>query len=141
MDPLVFMDYAEDLNPGIMLIGFVIFFSATIIQFDLVSNFLDVELSIVESLIFMGYGASTFIGGFLQGEAENLEYLVDISAAVGFVLLFGESITQLLVSEGLWFKISLLTFLFLSIPSTLAVWYTRESIYESRKFGPRSRFD
>lgn len=141
MDPLVFMDYAEDLNPGIMLIGFLMFFSATVIQFDLVSNFLDVKLSVVESMIFMAYGVSTFIGGFLQGEAEYLEYFVDVSAAVGFLLLFGESLTQLLVSEGLWFKISVIALFFLSIPSTLGTWYTRESIYESQKYGPRSRFD
>lgn len=141
MDPLVFMDYAEDLNPGIMLIGFAMFFSATVIQFDIVSNFLEVELSVIESLVFMVYGASTLIGGFLQGEAEYLEYFVNVSAAVGFILLFGESLTKALVSEGLWFKVSLIALLFLSIPSTLATWYTRESIYEGQKYGPRTRFD
>ncbi len=141
MDPLVFMDYADDMNPGIMLLGFVMFFSSIAIQADMLSDLIGVEFTLLQTLVFMAYGASTFVGGFLQGEAEYLEYFVDISAAVGFLLMFGGSLTQSLVSEGLWFKVSVIALLFLSFPSTGAVWFTRESVYEDGKFGPRHRFD
>ncbi|MFB6174866.1 MAG: hypothetical protein ABEJ87_02725 [Candidatus Nanohalobium sp.] len=141
MDPLVLMDYADDMNPFIMLLGIVMFFSAFAVQAQMLSNLIGMDYTIIDSLIFMLYGISTFIGGFIQGEAEYLEYFIDISAAVGYILFFGGSFAQTLVSEGLWFKTSIVALLFLSIPSTFAVWYARESVYEEGKFGPRHRFD
>jgi hypothetical protein len=140
MDPLVIMDYAEDLNPWIVLLGIFMFFSAFAVQAKLLSNFIGVEFSILETLLFMGYGASTALGGFLHGEAEYLEYFVDISAAVGLLLFFGGSLAETLISQGLWFKVSVIAFFFLSIPSTGAVWYTRESVYEAQKYSTRGRF-
>lgn len=140
MDPLVFMDYADDMNPIIVLLGVFMFFSAFAVQADLLSSFIGVNFTIWDSLIFMAYGASTAVGGFLQGEAENMEYLVNISAAVGILLFFGGSLREVLISQGLWFEFSLMALLFLSIPSTGAVWYTRESIYEAQKYSSRGRF-
>lgn len=130
MDPLVFMDYADDMNPMVMLLGVVIFFLPFMMQSSILADAVGVQMSIWSTLIYMAYGASTFVGGFLQGEAEYMDYFVDIAAGLGVILMFGSFVSGSLVPEGLWLKISLVSLLFVSLPSTGVAWYARESVYE-----------
>lgn len=130
MDPLVVMDYVDDMNPVLMFLGFVLFFSSLLFQFEAVSKVVGIEFSLIEGLVFMAYGVLTFVGGFLQGEAEYLEYFVDISALVGLLLPLGKYLVPSILSQSLWFRISLVALFFLAVPSTFATWFTRESIYE-----------
>lgn len=129
MDPLVFMDYADDMNPLLMLVGVLIFFLPFMLQSQILADAVGFDISIWATLVYMTYGLFTFIGGFLQGEAEYLDYFVEISAGLG-LLLFLLGFVKDFLPEGMWLKLSIVSLLFVSLPSTGMAWYTRESVYE-----------
>lgn len=134
MDPLVFMDFADEMNLSVMALGVLLFFVPFMLQAPMLSKLVGVEMTFFQTVIFMAYGASTVVGGFLQGEAEYLEYFVDVSAALGIILFLMGPVTGFLIGEAIWLRISVISLLFLSIPSTAASWYTRESVYEEEKY-------
>lgn len=134
MDPLVFMDFADDMNLSVMLTGVVLVFLPFSLQAPVLSDLLGVQVSLLTTVIFMAYGVSTIIGGFLKGEAEYMEYFVDISAALGFLLFLVGPVMNFAIEQSLWTKLAVFSLLFISIPSTAMLWYTRESVYEDEKY-------
>ncbi|MFB6114769.1 MAG: hypothetical protein ABEK04_00625 [Candidatus Nanohalobium sp.] len=134
MDPLVFMDFADDMNLSVMMVGAVLVFLPFSLNAPMLSDLVGVQVSLLTTVLFMAFGISTIVGGFLQGEAEYLEYFVDISAALGLLLFIVGPVMNFAVKKGLWTKFSIFALLFISIPSTAMVWYTRESVYEDEKY-------
>lgn len=85
---------------------------------------LGVEASIKTSSLIFLYGVSTIIGGFTRGEAKYFGYFVDISALLGVALAITGPILQV-IETGLWMKIAVVGFIFISIPSTVGERVTR----------------
>lgn len=128
------MDYADDMSFSVILIGMILFFLPFLMLAPEIESSIGFELSLLQTVVFMAYGISTMVGGFLRGEAEYLEYFVDFAASAGLLLLIFGPPLGFLIPENIWNRLTIVSLFFLSVPSTAASWYTRENVYEEKRY-------
>ncbi|WEL23418.1 hypothetical protein [Candidatus Nanohalovita haloferacivicina] len=123
------------INPPVMILGAIIIVISLTFYIPSISDSYRADPGLLSTVLFVLYGISTFSGGFLQGESEYMHYMIDISASVGGILIAVGPLTNI-IDQGLWIKLTAVALVFLSIPSTLATWYTREKSFDSDLYWP-----
>ena len=126
-----FLDYAEDMNLEIILMGLSMMFLPYTLSFVGITEVMPGSISVIQILLLFLYGVVTVLGGFLHGEALYLRSFMDLSAVVGLVI-FATAIYPV-IETSLWTKTSIIGLFFLAIPSLALTYFNRESRFENHR--------
>lgn len=126
-----FLDYAEDMNLEIILMGLSMMFGPYTLSFLGITEVISSSLSTVQILILFLYGLVTVLGGFFHGEALYLRSFMDLSAITGIAIL--ATAVFPIIETSLWIKVSLIGLVFLAIPSLALTYFNRESRFEKHR--------
>lgn len=126
-----FLDYAEDMNLEMILMGLCMMFLPYTLSFVGVTEVISESISVIQILLLFLYGLVTVLGGFLHGEALYLRSFMDLSGVVGLVI-FATAIFPV-IEMSLWIKFSLVGLFSLAIPSLTLTYFNRESRFENHR--------
>lgn len=116
------------MNVSVVFTGFLLAFVPAVLKLPRFSQITGVKIATSTLALFLVYGMSTIVGGVLRGQAKSLGYFVDISTVLGAILFILGPLTGFM-DGSTWFNVSVGSLLLISLPSTAAVWYTRDSAY------------
>ena len=126
-----FLDYAEDMNLEIILIGLLMLFVPYTLSFPGITEVISTPLPTAQIVILFLYGLVTFLGGFFHGEALYLRFFMELSAIAGVVIL--ATAVYPIIEMRLCIKASLIGLFFLAIPSLALAYLNRESRFEKHR--------
>jgi len=80
---------------------------------------IQVDFSLTAKLIVLLYGLLMIFGGFYAGKAKRYKFLLDIYSVLGLFILLGGPLTNFPLGTDFWNTISLVSAIFLGLPTVL----------------------